>query len=139
MSSSFPRPHTSASATTGEQDQGLLTVKEAAALLKVSTATIKRYLKSGRLPGYQVGPRAIRIRREDLAQVMHPTETQEVKMKQEHGRITFPKPTPEELARRKAIATEIWEIRQRTDIRPLTTADLVRQARSERTWYGEDH
>jgi hypothetical protein len=70
---------------------------------------------------------------------MHPTETQEVKMKQECGRITFPKPTPEELARRKAIATEIWEIRQRTDIRPLTTADLVRQARSERTWYGEDH
>jgi excisionase family DNA binding protein len=81
MSSSFPRPHTSTSATTGEQDQGLLTVKEAAALLKVSTATIKRYLKSGRLPGYQVGPRAIRIRREDLAQVMHQTQTQEVKMK----------------------------------------------------------
>ena len=26
--------------------------------------------KSGRLPGYQVGPRAIRIRKQDLTQVM---------------------------------------------------------------------
>jgi excisionase family DNA binding protein len=66
MSSFFPRPHTPASATTGVQDSDLLSVREAAALLKFSTATIKRYLKSGRLPGYQVGPRAIRIRKQDL-------------------------------------------------------------------------
>jgi excisionase family DNA binding protein len=131
MSSCTPHPQSPASTTTGEQDNGLLTVKEAAALLKVSTATIKRYLKSGRLPGYQVGPRAIRIRRDDLAQVMHPTQTQEVTMKHEHGRVAFPKPTPEELARRQALAQQILALRQRTDIRPLTTADLVRQARDD--------
>jgi excisionase family DNA binding protein len=135
MSSLIPHAQGTAGAT-HEQEGDLLTVKEAAALLKVSTATIKRYLKSGRLPGYQVGPRAIRIRTQDLERIMRPT--QEVKMKQEHGRVTFPKPTPEELARRQALAKAILEIRQRTDIRPLTTADLVRQARDERTWYGED-
>ena len=120
------------------EEHDLLTVKEAAALLKVSTVTIKRYLKSGRLPGYQVGPRAIRIRAQDLAHLLRPTQTQKVTVQQEHGRVTFPTPTPDELARRQALAKAIREIRQRTDIRPLTTADLVRQARDERTWYGAD-
>src|SRR5438067_10137533 len=136
MSSLVPHAQRTAGAQ-HEQEGDLLTVKEAAALLKVSTATIKRYLKSGRLPGYQVGPRAIRIRAQDLAHIMRPT--QEVTMKHEQGRVTFPQPTPQELARRQALAKQIREIRQRTDIRPSTTADLVRQARDERTWYGEDH
>lgn len=57
-------------ATTLESD--LLTVAEAAALLKVSRVTISRWLKQGRLPAYRVGPRAVRIRRADLAGLVRP-------------------------------------------------------------------
>ncbi len=57
-------------ATTLEPD--LLTVAEAAALLKVSKVTISRWLKQGRLPAYRVGPRAVRIRRADVAGLIEP-------------------------------------------------------------------
>lgn len=50
----------------------LLTVAEAAALLKVSKVTISRWLKQGWLPGYRVGPRAVRIRRADVAGLVEP-------------------------------------------------------------------
>jgi excisionase family DNA binding protein len=43
----------------------ILTVEEAAALLKVDPATVQRELRAGRLPGNKVG-RAWRIHREDL-------------------------------------------------------------------------
>lgn len=44
----------------------LLTIKEAALLLRVSTVTISRWIKQGRLAANYVGPRSIRIRRDDL-------------------------------------------------------------------------
>ncbi len=40
-------------------------------------------------------------------------------------------PTAEELARRQALLARIIEHRRELDIRPLTTADLVHQAREE--------
>ena len=43
----------------------LLTVSETAEYLKVSTVTVRRYIKSKRLPAVRVG-RNIRVRREDL-------------------------------------------------------------------------
>src|SRR5712691_8866958 len=39
----------------------LFTVAEAAKLLKVSTTTLHRWLKQGRLHAYRVGPRAVRV------------------------------------------------------------------------------
>jgi len=51
----------------------LLTIAETARLLKVSPITIQRWLKVGRLAGVRVGPKAVRIRRGDIAQVMTPT------------------------------------------------------------------
>jgi excisionase family DNA binding protein len=50
----------------------LLTVPEAAAVLKVSPVTVSRWLRQGRLPAYRLGPRAVRIRRADLAAVFSP-------------------------------------------------------------------
>ena len=50
----------------------LLTVPEAAAALKVSPVTVSRWLRQGRLPAYRLGPRAVRIRRADLAAVFSP-------------------------------------------------------------------
>jgi excisionase family DNA binding protein len=55
-----------------DQDLDLLTIAEAAKLLKVSRITLHRWLKAGRLSAYHVGPKAVRIRRGDLATVMTP-------------------------------------------------------------------
>jgi excisionase family DNA binding protein len=52
----------------------LLTVAEAAEILKVSPVTISRWIRQGRLPAQRVGPRALRIHREDLASVVSPTQ-----------------------------------------------------------------
>jgi excisionase family DNA binding protein len=53
-------------------DADLLTVPEAATVLKVSPVTVSRWLRQGRLPAYRLGPRAVRIRRADLAAVFSP-------------------------------------------------------------------
>lgn len=57
-----------------DHDTDLLTVREAAGLLKVSAVTLHRWLKQGRLPAQRVGPKAIRIRRRDLASVIAPPQ-----------------------------------------------------------------
>jgi hypothetical protein len=54
----------------------------------------------------------------------------------EPGSAAMGKPTPEELARRKALVEEILTLREQVRISPLTTADLVAPARERRTWYG---
>jgi excisionase family DNA binding protein len=53
-------------------DHEYLTVAEAAALLKVDRSTIRRWIDHGDLPAYRVGPRAVRVRREDLDQRIAP-------------------------------------------------------------------
>ena len=53
-------------------DNDLLTVPEAATVLKVSPVTVSRWLRQGRLPAYRLGPRAVRIRRSDLTAVFSP-------------------------------------------------------------------
>ena len=55
-------------------DEELLTIPEAAAALRVSPVTIARWLKQGRLPAYRMGPRAVRIRRDDLTVVLRPSD-----------------------------------------------------------------
>ncbi len=58
-------------------DGDLLTMAEAAEALKVSQVTVARWLKQGRLPSYRLGPRAVRIRRADLAVVLSPASRSE--------------------------------------------------------------
>ena len=43
-----------------------LTIQQAAEAKNLSTKTIRRYISSGRLTAYRVGPRAIRVDRESL-------------------------------------------------------------------------
>ncbi len=66
----------------------LLTTAEAARLLKVSPVTLRRWIKQGRLPAYHVGPRKVRLRREDLARVLTPTNQQEVSYIQKRAPTT---------------------------------------------------
>ena len=51
----------------------LLTVKETAAMLRVSPVTIRRHIASGRLPAVRIG-RAIRIEREEVATLAKPVD-----------------------------------------------------------------
>lgn len=62
-----------------DPEHDLLTVAEAARILKVSQVTIHRWLKQGRLPSYHLGPRYIRIRRSDLGAVLKPAGPQEAR------------------------------------------------------------
>jgi excisionase family DNA binding protein len=55
------------------------TVREAAEKLRISTPTVRRWIRSGRLKAYRIGDRNIRVRLRDLQQVvrrsaMSPTE-----------------------------------------------------------------
>lgn len=51
----------------------------------------------------------------------------------------FAPPTPEELKRRQEVVARTLVNRESRVITPLTTADLVAQARDEDVWYGERH
>lgn len=53
-------------------DDELLTIAETARLLKVSRVTVQRWLKAGRLAAVRVGPKAIRIRRGEIARITQP-------------------------------------------------------------------
>jgi excisionase family DNA binding protein len=68
-------------------DLDLLTLTEAATLLKVSVVTLRRWIKQGRLPAYHVGPRKVRINRSDLSKTFTPTNQEEVSAMPERSTI----------------------------------------------------
>jgi excisionase family DNA binding protein len=53
---------------------GYLTVAEAAKRLRVSHPTVWRWIKSGKLAAYRVGPKIIRVKEADLAALVQPVE-----------------------------------------------------------------
>jgi excisionase family DNA binding protein len=61
-----------------EDGRRFYTVPEAARLLEVSPATLWRWIATRRLPAYRVGPRRIRIRREDLEELIQPVRAREM-------------------------------------------------------------
>jgi len=58
-------------------DDELLTVAEAAKLLKVNASTVWRWINQGELPAYRVGQRRIRLKRADLARLIRPARNPE--------------------------------------------------------------
>ena len=103
------------------------TVSSAAKALEVSPSTIWRWVEACRLPSYRVGPKRIRIKKEDLDCVIQPVRPDE-EARDMLAALVKP-PTPEELARRKALVAESLGHRNECNIAPLTTADLVRLVR----------
>ena len=49
-----------------------LTVAEAAALLRVAPATIRRWIRAGQLPAYRLGARRLALRRSQLSKLIAP-------------------------------------------------------------------
>ena len=105
------------------------TVSEAARILYVSPSTVWRWIEADKLPAYRVGPRAIRIKKQDLEAVVQPARAKRAPIDRE--RILFQPVSQEKLARRQALVAQILEKRKERNIAPLTTADLVHKAREE--------
>ena len=66
-----------------ENERQFYTIPEAARILDVSQATVWRWIEAERLPAYRVGPRRIRIKREDLELVIRPVRGKEETAKKE--------------------------------------------------------
>ncbi|GEM_PF-1936336 len=108
------------------------TVVEAAKVLDVSPSTVWRWIQAERLSAYRVGPRTIRLKKEDLEQMMRPVREKppEVHTIQPWVSETV---SEEEIARRQALVARLLEERDKhRSIAPFTTADLVRQVREQR-------
>ena len=101
-------------------DADLLTRAEAAERLKVSRVTIQRWIRQGRLQSYKVGPRAVRIRADDLANMLQATSfpVSRQPSADDDPPIVMRKLTPEEQAR---------------------ALETVRQARLRSQRYLDDH
>src|SRR4051812_49305817 len=56
-------------------ERDFYSVPQAAKRLGVSPSTVWRWIEAHRLPAYRVGPKNIRIRKEDLEQVVQPTKS----------------------------------------------------------------
>jgi excisionase family DNA binding protein len=117
-------------------DWDLLTLTEAATLLKVSVVTLRRWIKQGRLPAYHVGPRKVRIKRSDLTKAFTPTSQEEVSAVQES--LTIKPLTDEEVSQGLAALKEadavIAAIKERRGGKPISSSvPLIRRAREERS------
>lgn len=53
----------------------LVPISAAAQYAGVSTRTLRRYISAGRLTGYRVGPRLIRVDADELARLLRPIPT----------------------------------------------------------------
>lgn len=107
----------------------LLTVDEVAKLLKVSPITVRRHIASGRLHAVRAG-RNVRVPRESVEAFLTPVHQEEAAARERQA--LFPPPTPEELARRRAVVDQVLKLRESLpSIAPLTTTDLIRIARQE--------
>ncbi len=109
----------------------LLSVPEAARLLGISRTTVSRWIGAGKLPAYRVGPKNIRIKKEDLEKVVQPARPAQQKGGSTMERIQIKRASKEEITRRQALVQRILANRSRRGISPLTSADLVQKAREE--------
>lgn len=121
--------HMKRNETTATENRDYYTIPEAARILDVSVATVSRWIAAGRLEAYRVGPRTIRIRKDQLQSLITPAG--DTRMTDKPQPITITSPSPAELARRKAVVDATLERRKDRNIAPLTSTDLVHMARAE--------
>jgi excisionase family DNA binding protein len=79
-------------------DADFATVPEAATILGVSPSTVWRWIASGDLPAYRIGPRFVRVRRSELSAMIRPARPLEVaSSKNKPGAPERPQPDPDDL------------------------------------------
>jgi len=115
-------------------DNRYYTVADVAQLLQVSPSTVWRWIAAGRLKARRLGPKTVRVAQDDLDRLLAPASTirQTVGMTIEQIKAMLAQPpTAAELARRQEAIRRTLEHRKDFVVTPLTTADLIHQAREE--------
>lgn len=103
----------------------LLTVDEVAQRLRLHPITVRRHIKSGRLPATRIG-RSVRVKEEDIeATVESPKNVQDM-TRDEFREYMLRPPSAEEIERRRRWAEEIPSLQRPIDI---NTATLIRVGR----------
>jgi excisionase family DNA binding protein len=123
------------------QDAELLTIAEAAAVVKVGRSTVHRWLRDGRLRAYRVGPRAVRIRRGDLIRIMtpmhHADDTRKGGEPHDSDLPTIRPLTDEQVTRQRRALKEsaalLEQMRQRRGGMPYSESwPIIREERAQR-------
>jgi excisionase family DNA binding protein len=97
-------------------DEEYVTVAEAAALLRVATSTIRRWIREGDVPAHRIGRRRVALRRADLARLITPARSA-AEMKDDvavNEPVVGRRLTPEEKARALEAMDRLKELRKRT-------------------------
>lgn len=115
-------------------DENTVTVAEAAELLHVSQSTIWRWIKQGDLPAYHVGKRHVRIRRDDLEQMVQPA-TREAKIETDEDKQRIYeryRPTPEQIEENRRQVRRLTEEERRRGLKILEELREIRQEQLRR-------
>lgn len=111
----------------------LLTVDEVARRLRLHPITVRRHIKSGRLPATRIG-RSVRLREDDI-EGAKPTKDVAHMTAEEFREYMMRPPSPQEIERRRQWAAEIPALQRPIDI---NTAVLKRVGRRmNEVLYGE--
>ena len=121
-------------------DHMWLTIPEAARELRVSVATVWRWIRAGRLAATRVGVRSIRVRRSDLAgtqQRVQPSSGRIAQGRPGDGQTAVEVPPPRSGIPLEELLLRMSELRERILARrggvPLPdSAEAIREAREER-------
>jgi len=112
----------------------LLTVEEVAKRLRLHPITVRRHIRSGRIPATRIG-RAVRVKEEDIEPVTEPPK-RVVDMTPEELRTHIMRPlTPEGLERRRRAFDEMKGLQVPIDINTATLKRVGR--RMNEVLYGE--
>ena len=115
------------------EERDLVSVPEAARLLRVSTSTVRRLIASGELPSYRVGRRSVRLNRRELGQALRPVPPSRPVVLSPPRKLT-----PAEIEDQRRALAELDELNTRELERrggvPWPSAvDWINEAREERT------
>jgi excisionase family DNA binding protein len=120
-------------------DQEYLTVAEAAALLRVASSTIRRWIRQGDIPAYRVGKRRVALRRTDVDNMVAPVrpETEPAHYTIYTDLSQVPKLTPDDIQRSLEAMERIRQINKeilaRRGGKPFeSSVDIIREMREER-------
>ncbi|SRR6266540_1740956 len=103
----------------------LLTVDEVAKRLRLHPITVRRHIRSGRLPATRIG-RSVRVREEDIEATMVQRKNVLDMTRDEFREYMMRPPAAEEIERRRRWAAEIPALQRPIDI---NTATLIRVGR----------
>ncbi|MGH2449457.1 MAG: helix-turn-helix domain-containing protein, partial [Chloroflexota bacterium] len=116
----------------------LIPVSQAARLLAVHISTVRRWIRHGKLPAYRLGDKGVRVRYDDLMQLLTPLEIGQKDNVRSDDRSSRPhRLTDEEQHQARAAVTGARtlqdEFRARYGTMSPESWEILNESRSERT------